>query len=84
MSLLEQNNTKKERVENVLELDVGNKGNKEYKVKAIRNNAAYARKSEGHLLELYYLVAWKSYLEEKNIWEPASVVQHLKKLISLF
>ena len=38
----------------------------------------------GHLLGLYYLVSWKDYLEEKNTWEPYSVIQHLKKFISSF
>ena len=37
-----------------------------------------------HLPGLYYLVAWKSYPKEENTWEPVLVVQHLKKLISLF
>ena len=34
--------------------------------------------------DLYYLVLWKSYLEEENTWEPSSVVIHLQKLISTF
>ena len=32
----------------------------------------------------YYLILWKDYLEEKNTWEPALVVIHLQKLISIF
>ena len=67
MSLLEQNTTRKERVnENKTKLDAGNNSG-EYKVEAICNNAVYARKSEsGYLSGLYYLVFWKGYLKERN------------------
>ena len=88
MSLLEQDNTRKGRMEEEvkqIEFDAGNDDSREYKVEIIQNSAIYARESElGHLLGLYYLVSWKRYLEEKNTWKPASVVQHLRKLISLF
>ena len=68
---------------NAEELDAGDK--REYKVKAIWDNAVYAKESElGHLLELYYLVFGKKYPEEENTWEPASAVQHLRKLINSF
>ena len=83
MSLLEQNITKKERVEKVPELDASD-NSKEYEVEAIWDSAVYTRKLEGHLSGLYYLVAWKDYSEEENTWEPVLAVQHLKKLISLF
>ena len=57
----------------------------EYDVKAIWDSAVYARESEsGHLPDLCYLVSWKGYPEEKNTYEPALAVQHLRKLISLF
>ena len=84
--MLEQDTTRKGRVdENATELDAGNKNSGEYKVEAIRDSAVYARESEsGHLPGLYYLVSWKGYPEEENTWEPASAVQHLRKLISLF
>ena len=84
MSLLEQDTTRKGRVdENATELDAGEDSG-EYKVEAIRNSAVYARESAGHLPGLYYLVSWKDYPEEENTWEPYSAVQHLKKLISSF
>ena len=47
-----------------IELKEGN--SEKYKVKAICENAVYASKLEGHLLSFYYLVSWKSYLEEEN------------------
>ena len=70
--------------ENVTELDAGDDESREYKMEAICNSAVYTRKSAGHLPELYYLVFWKSYLEEENTWKPYSAVQHLRKLISSF
>ena len=67
-----------------MEFDTGDNGEK-YNVEAIWNNAVYARESEsGHLPGLYYLVSWKGYLEEENIWEPTSAVEYLRNLISLF
>ena len=84
MSLLEQDTTRKKQVEKIPESDADH-NSKEYKVEAIWDSASYANKSEsGHLSGLYYLVAWKGYPKEENIWEPLSVVQHFKKLISSF
>ena len=86
VSLLEQDNTRKERVheENAEELNDGDDSG-EYKVEVIWDSAVYARESKsGHLPGFYYLVSWKRYPEEENTWEPASAVQHLRKLISLF
>ena len=84
--LLEQNTTRIDQMDKwvtELKLKVGN--NEEYKIEAIWNNAVYASKSEsGQLPGLYYLVAYKGYREEKYTWEPLSMVQHLKKLISCF
>ena len=84
--MLEQNNTRKERLDKkVTELDFEVGDSEEYKIEAIRDSAVYVIESEsGHLPELYYLVAWKDYLEEKNTWEPVSAVQHLRKQISSF
>ena len=68
-----------------MEFDVGDNNSGKYKIEAIRHSAVYARESKsGYLPGLYYLVSWKGYSEEENTWEPASAVQHLKKLISLF
>ena len=84
MSLLEQDTTRKERVdEQITELQVGNK--EKYEIEAIWDSAVYASKSESGLLPgLYYLVAWKGYLKEKNTWKQSSAVQDLKKLINSF
>ena len=56
--------------------------NKEYKVKGIQDSAVYARESVGQLLRLYYLVLWKSYLEEENTWEPVLAIQHFQRLVT--
>ena len=84
--MLEQDIIRKARVdENATELDAGDNDSGEYKVEVIWDGAVYVRESEsGYLSGLYYLVSWKGYLEEENTWEPASAVQHLRKLISLF
>ena len=84
VSLLEQDTTRKERVKKVPELDASD-DSKEYEVEAIWDSAVYTMELESdHLPKLYYLVAWKGYPEEQNIWEPVSAIQHLKKLISSF
>ena len=57
VSLLEQDTTRKGRVdENATELDAGDESG-EYEVEAIRNSAVYARESAGHLPGFYYLVS---------------------------
>ena len=88
MFLLEQDITKKGQVDKKtveqLEFEAGS-DNEEYEVEGIRDSAVYARESEaGHLLGLYHLVSWKSYSKDKSTWEPASIVQHLQKLVSIF
>ena len=56
-----------------LELEAGN--NDKYKVDGIWDNAIYARKlASRQLLELYYLVLWKDYLEEENTWDHTLVI----------
>ena len=88
VSLLEQDTTKKGRVDEKtaeqLEFEAGG-DNKEYEVEGIHDSAVYARESEtGHLQGLYYLVSWKGYLKDESTWEPASAVQYLRKLVSTF
>ena len=46
------------------EFDTNN--NKEYEVEAIKDNAVYAKETEGQLPGLYYLVSWKEYPEEES------------------
>ena len=85
ISLLEQDIIKRERVEKMPKIDAGNHNNKEYKVKAIKDNAVYVTKSKsGYLQGFYYLVVWKGYSKEENTWDLLWAVQHLKKLISCF
>lgn len=56
MSLLEQNTIEKGRVdENTIQLEFDDDVEKKYKIKEIWDIAVYARESEDHLLELYYL-----------------------------
>ena len=85
MSLLEQDTSRKGRLdENATELDAGKDNSGKYEVEAIWNSAVYVRESASHLPGLYYLVSWKGYPKEENTWEPASAVQHLRKLIRSF
>ena len=86
MSLLERDITRKKQIDNrmkKLELEAGD--SKKYKVETIEDIAVYSSKLESDQLPgLYYLVAWKGYPTEENIWEPLFAVQHLKKLINSF
>ena len=67
ISLLEQNISRKKRVDKrVTEIELEAGDSKEYKVEVIRDSAVYANEAEDHLPDLYYLVAWKRYFEEKN------------------
>ena len=82
--LLEQDTTKKSRMNEFAEVPEFESDNKEYEVEAIQDSAVDAREANGHLLGLYYLVSWKGYPEKENTWEPASAIQHLQKLLSKF
>ena len=54
-------------------------GNKKYKVKAIIDSVVYNQQinNSNQMPGFYYLILWKNYPEEKNTWEPSSVVIHL-------
>ena len=87
VSLLEQDITRKRRINELFpepapEFNAGN--DKEYEVEAIKDSAVYAKKAEGHLPGLYYLIFWKGYPEKKSTWEPSSAVMHFRKIISAF
>ena len=68
VSLLKQDTSRKERVdENMTELEFDAGDSEKFEVEAIWDSAVYAMElKSGHLLGLYYLVAWKSYPEEEN------------------
>ena len=67
MSLLEQNITKKWRMNKFVEVPKFELGNdKEYQMEAIWDSAVYAKEADKYLPGLYYLVLWKKYLEEEN------------------
>ena len=60
MSLLEQDTTRKRRINKLFpepepEFDIGN--SKKYEIKEIIDSAVYAKEVEGHLPGLYYFVS---------------------------
>ncbi len=90
MSLLEQDITRKRRVDKALlepkkDVEFEARGNKEYEFKVIIDSAIYGQQVNNNQMPgLYYLVSWKGYLEEENISELLSVVIYLRKLIITF
>ncbi len=70
MLLLEQDITKKERVDKALpepkkDVEFEVRGNKEYKVEAIIDSAVYGQQANSdQISSLYYLVSWKGYPEK--------------------
>ncbi len=89
MSLLEQDTSRKGRVDKALpepekEVEFETGDNKEYEVEAIIDSAVYNQQANDQMPGLYYLILWKGYPKEENTWEPSSAVIHLRKLISTF
>lgn len=60
------------------------RNNIKYKVNSIINNVVYGKEINNQLLGLYYLILWKSYLEEKSIWKLLAEIMHFQKLINTF
>ncbi len=88
MSLLEQDTTRKRRVNSKAlpkpKKEFEARDNKEYEFKAIIDSVVYGQQANDQMPGLYYLVLWKRYPEKENTWEPSSVVAHLRKLINTF
>ena len=86
MLLLEQDITKKERIDEIVtELEFDANNSEEYAIEAIWDSTVYVMESESsHLPRFYYLVAWKGYAKKKNTWETFLAVQYLGKLIRSF
>lgn len=51
--------------------------NKNPKVKSIIDSTIYGKKIENQLLDLYFLVLWKGYIEEKSTWKSSVTIMHL-------
>ena len=58
--------------------------NKKYTVDGIWDSAVYAKKLAGQLSGIYYLVLKKSYLKEKNTWEPALAIQYFQRFVTAY
>ena len=89
ISLLEQNTTKKGQVDNKAlpepekKFEMGD--DKKYEVEIIIDSMMYSQQANSNQMPgLYYLILWKGYLKEENIWELLLTVIHLRKLISTF
>lgn len=67
-----------------LESELNTRKDKEYKVEVIKDSIVYAEFAKSQLLDLHYLVSWKSYSENKGTWEPDSAILYLWKIISIF
>lgn len=74
----------KEQVDKAFQQKQDEVNNKEYKVMTICDILVYNVKLKDYLPSIYYLVLWKSYLEEENIRQPASVIQHFQRLVTTF
>lgn len=78
MLLLEQDTTKKKRVNKKLEIELKASDDIDYEVKAIWDSAVYTKKLVmGYLPGLYYLRFWKGYHKKENTRKPIFVMQHL-------
>lgn len=57
---------------------------KKYEVEAIIDYLVYGQEINTSMPGLNYLVLWKDYPKEENIWKLLSAIIHLRKLINTF
>lgn len=58
-----------------MEFDDSNGNSSKYELEANYDSVAYTRELErGYLSGFYYLIFWKGYFKEKNIWELALAI----------
>lgn len=85
MLLLEQNTTKKEKVDKMSQQELNEGHSKVYKVEVIKYNKFYTKKSvSSYLANIYDLILWKSHSEKKNTWGPVLTMLHFCKTIGTF
>ena len=68
------------------DLELKSRGNKMNEVKAIIDSIVYGQQTNDNyqMPDFYYLVLWKGYPKEEDIWESSFAVIYLWKFINTF
>lgn len=86
--LLQQDITKQKQIDkNFSWIELKHNNNRQkYEIEEIYNNKIYTKELDsGHyLLNLYYLIFWKSYFQKKNTHKPVSAIQYFQRFIITF